>query len=118
MLLKKKVWVIQDSGLFRVLFRKASLYYINFLITGCPALVNLPALPTSMSCHITDTCTKLDCCVDVDKLGLSLNAYIILDTCNNRFTVGVDKFSRTISLLNVDFGKLEIFSFLGLFKIG
>ena len=56
--------------------------------------------------------------MDVDKLGLSLNAYIILDTCNNRFTVGVDKFSRTISLLNVDFGKLEIFSFLGLFKIG
>ena len=110
--------MIQDSSSFKVLFRQSSLYYLNFYITECPVLGNLPPLPTSMSCHITDNCTRLDCCVDVNKLGLSLNAYIVLDTCINKFTVGVDKVSRTISLLNVGFGKLEVFSFLGLFKIG
>ncbi|VDI06314.1 Hypothetical predicted protein [Mytilus galloprovincialis] len=83
----------------------------------CPAQLTLSSLPPNITCHITDTCTGINCCLDVGKLGLSLNTYVVLDTCDNKFTVGVEKFSQTISLLNVNFGRVETFSFLGLSKI-
>ncbi|XP_071145134.1 uncharacterized protein [Mytilus edulis] len=86
---------------------------------GCEAgaIMDLPSLQSRLSCHITNSCMGVDCCMDVQKLGLSLNFYLNLDICNNRFTVGVENLNRTISILNIEFGTIHTFSFMGLLKI-
>ncbi|VDI03913.1 Hypothetical predicted protein, partial [Mytilus galloprovincialis] len=78
---------------------------------------NFPKLQWGLSCHITNSCTVLDCCIDIQKLGIAMNFYVNLDTCNNKFTVGIENLNRTISVLNMDFGRVQTFSFMGLMKI-
>lgn len=79
--------------------------------------MNFPKLQSGLSCHITNSCTVLDCCIDIQKLGIAMNFYVNLDTCNNKFTVGIENLNRTISVLNMDFGRVQTFSFMGLMKI-
>ncbi|XP_063420822.1 uncharacterized protein LOC134706043 [Mytilus trossulus] len=77
----------------------------------------LPSLQSGLSCHMTNSCTAIDCCLDVEKLGLALNFYFMLDTCNNKFTFGIENLKRTVSIISMGFGTVETFSFLGLLKI-
>jgi hypothetical protein len=50
----------------------------------CSNAPDMPVpLPAEVSCYLSNTCTGVDCCVQVDKLGLAINAYVLLDTCNN-----------------------------------
>jgi len=55
---------------------------------------------------IPSHCTAVDCCIDVDFLGRSFHAYLDLDTCNNQFTVGIEKLKLDpVSLLDYKFGR-------------
>jgi hypothetical protein len=40
-------------------------------------------LPAEVNCYLSNTCTGIDCCVQVDKLGLAMNAYVkwVNDCC-------------------------------------
>ncbi|KAK3612511.1 hypothetical protein CHS0354_024482 [Potamilus streckersoni] len=74
----------------------------------CPlSFVNLPSLPNAMDCHISEHCTGIDCCVDVDKIGLAFRVYLDIDTCNYRVTGGLEKLNTSISLIDYDWGKKE-----------
>jgi hypothetical protein len=44
-----------------------------------------------MSCYLSETCTAIDCCIDVEQISRSVNVYINLDACNYRLTAGIEK---------------------------
>ncbi|XP_052071170.1 uncharacterized protein LOC127709608 [Mytilus californianus] len=84
----------------------------------CNSSVDIPvSLPAGISCYLSDTCTGIDCCIQVDKLGLSVNAYVLLDACHNTFTVGVENFKHTTTMLDIDLGEIQTFSMMGFFRV-
>jgi hypothetical protein len=66
--------------------------------------VSLPALPGEVSCYIPDYCTGIDCCVDMPVVNRALNIYVLLDACNYTLSIGIEKWSFNLSLLDYDWG--------------
>jgi hypothetical protein len=84
-------------------------FYIQLLIsfTECPLTVPLTDLTIPASCFIPSHCTAIDCCIEVDFLHRSFHTYIDLNTCDNTFTLGIEKLKMDpINLTNYEFGKL------------
>ncbi|XP_076086925.1 uncharacterized protein LOC143057500 [Mytilus galloprovincialis] len=84
----------------------------------CQKEVTLIALDESTACHLYDFCTGITCCTNVEMIGRSINTYLTLDPCNKRMSIGIEKFTVNISLLNYNFGKQEhikLYGFVGLY---
>jgi hypothetical protein len=79
-----------------------------YCVLECSNAPDMPVpLPAEVNCYLSNTCTGIDCCVQVDKLGLAINAYILLDTCNNAFTIGIENYKHTTTILDVGSNKLQ-----------
>jgi hypothetical protein len=65
---------------------------VNLITYGCessaPFFCNLQS-------RLGDTCTNIDCCVNIDKLDITFRAYVNLDVCDKQITIGVENFTRT-----------------------
>lgn len=99
--------------------RKANLSILFFsYFSVCQ---NAPTLNTitggGIACHLGNSCTSINCCVDVPKLDMTLKVYFDLDVCSKEVTIGVEKFKRTISLYSFVFTQEDNFSFGGLVYI-
>jgi hypothetical protein len=70
-----------------------------------------------VSCHIPDYCTGIDCCVDVDLIGKSFNAYVLMDACNYKLSVGIEKLAFNLTLFEYEWGKVEHFYLQGVIRI-
>ncbi|CAG2251008.1 unnamed protein product [Mytilus edulis] len=90
----------------------------TFTDPGCQTAPTLTTLPGSgIVCNLGDSCTKIDCCVDIAKLDTTFRVYADLDVCSKEFTVGVENFNRTISLYSFQYAQEDTFSFGGLVNI-
>ena len=82
-------------------------------ISDCPLNIPLTPLPAPVSCFIPSHCTAVDCCVDVDFLQRSFHAYIDLNTCDNMFTIGIEKLKiDPVNLTDYEFGEEKKFTIL------
>ena len=82
--------------------------HMIFLSTGCPkSFVDLPALPSQVSCYIPKSCTAIDCCVDIPKTGLSIHSSLDIDLCTNRVSGGIEQETFDFSLFKYEWGKLR-----------
>lgn len=80
---------------------------IFLLSLACPDLTDtLPTLPTSIICSLSDTCTGVDCCVDVELLGRSIHTYVDIDPCYYRMTVGLERMEFNTSLVDYTWGSV------------
>jgi len=86
-------------------------------VTDCPLNVDTPALPSSLSCHLEDYCTGVQCCLDVNTIGKSFTTYVFLNACEFKLEIGIEKFSLNISLLTYPWGKMEEFSLFGVLRV-
>ncbi|VDI41394.1 Hypothetical predicted protein [Mytilus galloprovincialis] len=86
---------------------------------GCEKTLpfSLPAVPDTMSCYLSDTCTGIDCCIDVEQISRSINVYIKLDACNYKLTAGIEKLTFDVPLLNYEFGQKQSFRLMNIFRI-
>jgi hypothetical protein len=87
------------------------------LVSECGLNIDLPALPEGASCHIPDSCTGVNCCVDYDVIGKSFHAYILLDACGDKMTVGIEKKQFNVSLIGYNFGYEEHFYLRGVVRM-
>lgn len=71
----------------------------------CPVTTDFTELQPGMTCTLLSSCTKVDCCVDVDIIDHSFNVILQLDPCEEELIVGIDNFVFMISLYNYEFGK-------------
>lgn len=72
--------------------------------TACPSSTDLSPLPSTMSCHLPDTCTGLDCCVSSSKLGRKFQATLDIDPCSYRIIAGIDSWKFTETHRNLSTG--------------
>ncbi|VDI38371.1 SWI/SNF-related matrix-associated actin-dependent regulator of chromatin subfamily E, member 1 [Mytilus galloprovincialis] len=86
---------------------------------GCEKTLpfTLPSVPNTMSCYLSDTCTGIDCCIDVEQISRSVNVYIKLDACNYKLTAGIEKLTFDVPLLNYEFGQKHSFRLMNIFRI-
>ncbi|VDI70198.1 Hypothetical predicted protein [Mytilus galloprovincialis] len=73
----------------------------------CPVELDLPPIDSSVSCYIPDYCTGINCCIEIDQIGKTFNAYALLDGCNWRLTVGIERRKIEISLRDYTWGETK-----------
>ncbi|XP_052071172.1 uncharacterized protein LOC127709610 [Mytilus californianus] len=80
----------------------------------CPlGTFGIQDLPDNMACHFKDTCTGIECCIDIPGLGLTLHPFIIIDPCEYTVNYGVNTINETIRLINYEWGKTEKINLAG-----
>ncbi|XP_052083607.1 uncharacterized protein LOC127720908 [Mytilus californianus] len=76
--------------------------------SDCPQeMRNLPSLLSNMNCYIDQSCTAVQCCMDVNELGKSLEIGIKIDPCDFRLTVRIEKLSFDVTLYDYVWGKSD-----------
>lgn len=107
--------------LSKILYSSACCYkvHLEIIFTECKLNLEsrLPQLSSPVTCHLTDTCTGIQCCVEVKEISKSVDVYVILDACNYKFSAGIEKLTFNQSLLNYEFGKKESFKLLDVIRI-
>ncbi|XP_021353372.1 uncharacterized protein LOC110450253 [Mizuhopecten yessoensis] len=84
---------------------------------ACPKSLNLPSISGPVSCHVPDYCTGIECCVDVPFIPKTFRVFILLDACNNKFEIGIEKFKQTVFLISYNWGEWKTFYLKGVVKI-
>jgi len=74
-------------------------------ITECPFNIDLQTLPTDVTCHISNSCTKLECCVFIQELSRQFTVFLDLDTCSHTFTYGIENITIVKTKDSFSFGK-------------
>ncbi|KAL5013968.1 hypothetical protein ScPMuIL_008238, partial [Solemya velum] len=85
----------------------------------CHKTTDVPALPhpDTVSCHIGDSCSAVDCCVYIEKIDRSMNVVLNMDSCNYRLEIGIEKFKFNVSLLDFGFGENTQFWLNGVLRL-
>jgi hypothetical protein len=76
-----------------------------YLISECPAELTLEPLPSGIGCYISDMCTAIRCCLEVDIIKTSVQFYITIDGCEKQITVGIEQLNTVKDISNYKFGK-------------
>lgn len=81
--------------------------------TKCKKIFVLPAVcsrtvntgnVTGSVCHLTSECTFSECCTEVSFLQRSFHTFLHIDPCNFVMVVGIETYSRNISLAGYHWG--------------
>ncbi|VDI43603.1 Hypothetical predicted protein [Mytilus galloprovincialis] len=74
----------------------------------CPlSMFNRPDLGDQIACHITESCTGIDCCANIPFFGLTVRPFFVLDPCDYKISYGINTVNVTKSLFNYEWGKTE-----------
>ncbi|CAG2196996.1 unnamed protein product [Mytilus edulis] len=70
----------------------------------CPlGILDKPELPADkMACHFKDTCTGIECCIEIPFLDVTLHPFLIIDPCEYTLNYGVNTINETIQLINYE----------------
>ncbi|XP_076076027.1 uncharacterized protein LOC143046851 [Mytilus galloprovincialis] len=80
----------------------------------CPlGILDKPELPDKMACHFKDTCTGIECCIEIPFLDVTLHPFFIIDPCEYTLNYGVNTINETIQLINYEWGKTEKINLAG-----
>lgn len=89
------------------------------MISDCPVSVksSLTSIADLALCSVSPSCTNIKCCVGVPLLNRTFEVGMELDYSYYSLRVNVEKMYRRQSLIGYGFGKEEILSVHGVFKL-
>ncbi|XP_033637723.1 uncharacterized protein LOC117298529 [Asterias rubens] len=75
------------------------------LKSSCPG-VDLEQLPDFLSCSLTESCLGIKCCLEMDFkiVTRTVNAWLILDPCNFKLSIGFENWEQSITLFHYAMG--------------
>lgn len=92
-------------------------FLLWFYITDCTKTVTQPtegsdlsqisSLPSDMVCQISNSCTRIDCCVGASPLSHHFHTYLDIDPCNFKISFGIDKLQFKFNLKDFTFGLMK-----------
>ncbi|CAC5379438.1 unnamed protein product [Mytilus coruscus] len=74
----------------------------------CPATLTLPTISNTVTCHIPDYCTGVTCCVEAPLIGRSFLVSALIDGCNMKLNLGIEKRTVTVSLIGYSWGSFTV----------
>jgi hypothetical protein len=93
------------------------LYRTASLISACDEYVALSPLSSNTTCHLFDFCTGVRCCTEVGFIRQSLNTFLIIDNCNYKLAVGIEKLEVNTSLHSYVYGTTETVMLNGVVRL-
>ncbi|XP_022103294.1 uncharacterized protein LOC110986022 [Acanthaster planci] len=74
---------------------------------ACPHLPSLPTLQSGGVCHYSDACLGVECCLvaDLGVTSRTLRAWLTVDPCDFKLSVGFENWSYNVTLLSYPWGK-------------
>ncbi|VDI33335.1 Hypothetical predicted protein, partial [Mytilus galloprovincialis] len=92
--------------------------YENGWKSQCQRDISLPELPNNIVCQVFESCTKVECCVQIPLLNTTtFNFFLDVDTCRSSLTVGIEQMYHKYSLLDYTFGETEHFNLFGVVRL-
>lgn len=76
-----------------------------YCFLGCDGVSTILSLPRDVSCHVGESCTEISCCTETEIISRSLETKLIIDPCDFRLTVGIEKLSFDVDLFDFEWGK-------------
>ena len=64
-----------------------------------------------ISCYIPEHCTAIYCCVDIPKIGLSINAFLDIDLCSYKLSGGIERETFDVTMFNYEWGGCQLKSY-------
>ncbi|XP_076085326.1 uncharacterized protein LOC143056125 [Mytilus galloprovincialis] len=71
---------------------------------------------TDITCHVTSSCTEIECCVGSVKLHRPFHVVVKLDPCDFVIKVGIENFHFKLAMVDYIFGEQRNFSLGGIVK--
>ena len=99
---------------YRYLYLRTSIfcfnvYFFYLYYADCPLDVDLPVLPSSISCHLHSTCNAVTCCMMSLLLQRNLATTFSVNQCNMTLTVTIEKQIFVVPLLDFEWGEFSIY---------
>ncbi|XP_053400990.1 uncharacterized protein LOC123541000 [Mercenaria mercenaria] len=85
--------------------------------TDCPAKLTLKPLSSGIGCYISNMCTAVQCCLELDIVQTSVQFYVTVDGCEKQLTVGIEQMETVKDLRNYQFGSWDRFYLYGVYRI-
>ena len=108
----KLCYTIAKSLHYKLNLKKCTQSYnriSNFSDSDCNDTLSLTNLPSYVNCHIGSSCNEVQCCLDIDRVGKTLDVFLRLDACRHTLTLGIEDLEVEYSLLSFTFGVDRIF---------
>ena len=77
-----------------------------YLFIACPSTLTLPTIRNTAACYIPSYCTGVSCCVEVPLVGRSFLVSALIDGCNMKLNLEIEKRTVNISLIGYTWGKI------------
>ena len=77
----------------------------------------MASLPDYMSCYISEKCTEIECCADIELIGRSIHLTLALDPCHSILDVGIESYFHSLNLLDVELGTEMDVWIAGIFRL-
>lgn len=91
------------------------------LITDCPLdiISTLPSISedSPITCHLSELCTGVRCCVDALGIGKSFTVFVEVDACDLVLKVGIGRLTFTKTLFDDKLIEEEPFYLFGVVRI-
>ncbi|XP_069109898.1 uncharacterized protein [Argopecten irradians] len=85
--------------------------------SDCPKSIALPSISDDITCHIPDTCTGVNCCLNVPILDQTFQLSLDLDSCYKTLRVSIEKIYHEESLIGYPFGTVKHFYLYGVIRM-
>lgn len=90
-------------------------------ITECPSTLSpgLKSLPSFVTCHMTSSCTSINCCMDVTRLKpQSLQFYLSIDSCQWTIQYGIDGYVvQPTTMYDFKFNEWQDYWMKGIYRL-
>ncbi|XP_053398344.1 uncharacterized protein LOC128556707 [Mercenaria mercenaria] len=83
----------------------------------CPVELTLSPLPSGIGCFISDMCTAIQCCLEIEIVQTSVSFYVIVDGCGKKLTVGIEQMKLVLDIDSYQFGQWDRFYLFGVYRI-
>lgn len=70
-----------------------------------------------MTCHVSDTCTQIECCVNAEAIDRTFSIVVDIDSCAFVFRILIEKLEYKSSLLGYNWGEEESIWMNGIVKL-
>lgn len=92
---------------------------VNILLfSACDEYVALsPFAGSNTTCHLFDFCTGVRCCSEVGMIRRSLHTFLIIDHCNYKLAVGIEKLVVNTSLHSYVYGTTRTVMLNGVIRL-
>lgn len=94
------------------------LNFTGFVDCHFDDIIKRPTIDKDLAtCLLYKTCTGVQCCMTVPRVGLSVEAFVEVSACDHQLRVGIENLKFNRSLHNYRYGDLEKFDLFGFIEI-